>query len=104
MGKDSLCAAFLCIYIREKSALLYINGQCTHIDEKKMFYLSTYLFDRIIINESILPRRFLINCSKRIFLSGFIFRLCKSVFNIIIAKAKINIVSTLVNNDEGFVV
>ncbi len=50
-----------------------------------------------------LPRRFLINCSKRIFFSDFIFRLCKSVFNIIIAKANINIVSTFDGDDDGFV-
>jgi hypothetical protein len=67
------------------------------------FYLTTHFLDIIIVNESILPRRFLINCSKRIFLSGFIFRLCKSVFNIIIAKANINIVSTFDGDDEEFV-
>lgn len=52
----------------------------------------------------ILPRRFLINCSNRIFFSGFIFRLCKSVFNIIMAKANINIVSIFDGDDDEFVI
>lgn len=45
--------------------------------------------------DDFLPRRFLTNCSRRIFLSVFMFGLCKSVFNMIMANANINVVSIL---------